>query len=146
VNSPLAGRIQDECLHLSGVGWIGEPVGICAFFAPIAIDDLNATDFYDWTCKQEAALRAAAHAGGRSDTVDWERLAEEIEDVVNSEYFACRSFAPQILAHPMKLAWTQRSDPKLGWLAVIALLRAKWTPAGRKVCASDWPMIWSACM
>jgi hypothetical protein len=57
----------------------------------MAIDDLHETDFYGWTREQAAARRAAALAGGRSDTVDWERLAEEIEDVGNSEYFACRS-------------------------------------------------------
>jgi hypothetical protein len=44
----------------------------------LAIDDLRETDFYGWTREQAAALRAAALAGGRSNTVDWERLAEEI--------------------------------------------------------------------
>ena len=44
----------------------------------MAISDLYDQDFYVWTQEQAAALRAAAKAGGRSNAVDWERVAEEI--------------------------------------------------------------------
>lgn len=85
----------------------------------MAIDDLYERDFYVWTQEQAAALRAAAKAGGRSNAVEWERLAEEVEDLGKSEYREAASFVTRIIEHLYKLAWTQREEPKGGWRAEI---------------------------
>jgi hypothetical protein len=89
----------------------------------MAIGDLYEDDFYVWTQEQAAALRAAAKAGGRSNTVDWERVAEEVEDLGKSEYREVASYVTRIIEHFFKLAWTRREEPKAGWLAEIDLFR-----------------------
>jgi len=89
----------------------------------MAIDDLYERDFYIWTQEQAAALRAAAKAGGRSNAVEWERLAEEVEDLGKSEYREVASYVTRILEHLYKLAWTQRDAPKAGWSAEIDVFR-----------------------
>ena len=89
----------------------------------MAIDDLYENDFYVWTQEQAAALRAAAKAGGRSNAVEWERLAEEVEDLGKSEYREVASLLARIIEHFYKLAWTQREEPKAGWLAEIDVFR-----------------------
>jgi hypothetical protein len=89
----------------------------------MAIDDLYERDFYVWTQEQAAALRAAAKAGGRSNAVEWERLAEEVEDLGKSEYREAASYVTRILEHFFKLAWTQREEPKAGWRAEIDVFR-----------------------
>ena len=91
----------------------------------MAIDDLYEQDFYVWTQEQAAALRAAAKAGGRSNAVDWERLAEEVEDVGKSEYREAGSLITRIVEHLLKLNWTQRDEPKGGWRAEIIHFRAR---------------------
>lgn len=89
----------------------------------MAIGDLYEDDFYVWTQEQAAALRAAAKAGGRSNTVDWERVAEEVEDLGKSEYREVASYVTRIIEHFFKLAWTGREEPKAGWRAEIDLFR-----------------------
>jgi hypothetical protein len=91
----------------------------------MAIDDLYERDFYVWTQEQAAALRAAGKAGGRSNAVDWDLLAEEIEDLGNSQYFAVRSFTVRIIEHLLKLAWSQREEPKGGWRNEITHFRVE---------------------
>jgi hypothetical protein len=89
----------------------------------LAIDDLYERDFYVWTQEQAAALRAAGKSGGRSNAVEWERLAEEVEDLGKSEYREAASYVTRILEHFFKLAWTQRDEPKAGWRAEIDVFR-----------------------
>jgi hypothetical protein len=85
--------------------------------------DLYEADFYAWTQSQAAKLRAQgpSHAAG----LDWQRLAEEIEDVGKSEYRTAASFVALIIEHFYKLAWTRREEPKPGWRAEIAVFRIK---------------------
>jgi len=90
----------------------------------MAIVDLYEDDFYVWTQEQAAALRAAAKAGGKSNAVEWERVAEEVEDVGNSQYFAVRSLVRQIVAHLFKLAWSSVPEPRAGWRSEVATFRA----------------------
>lgn len=85
----------------------------------MAIDDLYEQDFYVWTQEQAAALRAAAKAGGRSNAVEWERLAEEVEDLGKRDLREASSYVALIIEHLYKLAWTQRDEPKAGWRAEI---------------------------
>jgi hypothetical protein len=90
----------------------------------MTIDDLYKRDFYVWTQEQAAALRAAAKAGGRSNAVECELLAEEVEDLGNSQHFAVRSLVRQIIAHLFKLAWSTPPDPRAGWRAEITTFGA----------------------
>lgn len=90
----------------------------------MAIDDLYDRDFYVWTQKQAAALRAAANAGGRSSAVEWERLAEEVEDLGKSEFREAASHVSLIMEHMLKLEWSRRDEPRGGWRAEIIRFRA----------------------
>ena len=89
----------------------------------MAIDDLYEQDFYVWTQEQAVALRAAAKAGGRSNALDWERLAEEVEDLGKRDLREARSFVALIVEHLLKLAWTRREEPKAGWRREIIRFR-----------------------
>ncbi len=68
----------------------------------MAIDDLYERDFYVWTQEQAAALRAAAKAGGRSNAVEWERLAEEVEDLGKRDLREARSYIALIIEQMLK--------------------------------------------
>lgn len=91
--------------------------------AQSTVDDLYDTDFLLWTQEQAAALRAAAKAGGKSNAVEWERIAEEIEDMGESEYREAASLVARIIEHFYKLAWSQREEPKVGWTTEIDVFR-----------------------
>jgi hypothetical protein len=91
----------------------------------MAIDDLYERDFYVWTQEQAAALRAAGKAGGRSNAVDWNRVAEEVEDVGKSEYREAGSLITRIVEHLFKLAWSECAEPKAGWRSEIVHFRAR---------------------
>ncbi len=86
--------------------------------------DLYERDFYQWTQAQGEALRAeAARRGGGSNAVDWERVAEEIEDMGGRDVRECYSRASTIIEHLFKLAWTLQKDPVGGWRITILTQR-----------------------
>ena len=75
--------------------------------------DLYETDFYAWTQAQAQALRAP---GVRvSNIVDWERVAEEIEDLGSERRHAIESWLQQIIIHLHKLETSRALDPRAGW-------------------------------
>lgn len=82
--------------------------------------DLYERDFYLWTQAQADALRAEARrrAGG-SNAVEWERVAEEIEDMGKSDLRECFSRVETIIEHLFKLAWSRQSGPVPGWRDTI---------------------------
>jgi hypothetical protein len=82
--------------------------------------DLYEDDFYLWTQGQAAALRAHGRGG---NALDYERLAEEVEDLGKSDYRESRSYVLRILEHLYKLAWSQRAEPRGGWRAEIVTFR-----------------------
>ena len=65
--------------------------------------DLYDTDILIWSDRQAALLRRLAR-GERVNDVDWEHVAEEIEDLGRSELHAVESFLDLILTHLLKLA------------------------------------------
>ncbi len=82
--------------------------------------DTYERDFYLWTQTQADALRAEAkRRTGGSNAVDWERVAEEIEDIGNSDLRECYSRVETIIEHLFKLAWTRQTDPAAGWRDTI---------------------------
>jgi Domain of unknown function DUF29 len=104
-------------------------------------DALYEEDFIAWTKAQADALRAAGRAGGRSNAVEWERVAEEVEDLGKSEQTAVESYVVQILVHLFKLAWSQRPEPRGPWRAEVRTFRGnalrKLTPTIRLKVEAD---------
>lgn len=76
------------------------------------LPDLYERDFYAWTQVQADALRTFSP---RSNSVDWERLIEEVEGLGVSQKNAVRSHLVQIIAHLMKLATSRARDPRAHW-------------------------------
>jgi hypothetical protein len=104
-------------------------------------DDLYDRDFFLWTQAQADALRAAGKGQRGSNSVEWERVAEEVEDLGKSDLHAAESLTARILIHLYKLAWTQNAQPKGHWEGeVIALrgnLKRKLTPTIRKAVEAE---------
>ena len=80
-------------------------------------------DFVLWSKHQVEALRAAAHSGSNQQ-LDWDHLAEEIEDLGRSERDAVRSQIRRIIEHFLKLAYSPAEQPRFDWMASIVEARA----------------------
>ncbi len=75
------------------------------------------SDFYAWTQKQGALMRA-----GRLDEVDWENVAEEVESLGRNEFRSLVSFYRLVLLHMLK--WDRQPSKRTrGWAGSIALHR-----------------------
>lgn len=85
-----------------------------------AATTLYNADFYLWTQAQAAALRARA---GADNQLDYDHLAEEIEDLGKSDYRAVASAVRLILEHLYKLHATQRQEPLGHWAGEIETFR-----------------------
>ncbi len=55
-------------------------------------------DFYAWTQDQTKHLRAQARLR-QNQPLDWQLLAEKVEDLGSSELDACPSLTDRIIAH-----------------------------------------------
>lgn len=75
-------------------------------------------DFVRWTEVQAAALRDAARAGANLP-LDWENLAEEVEDLGKSLRRELSSRIATIMEHLMKLECSPATDPRHGWAATV---------------------------
>lgn len=89
-------------------------------------------DFYAWTQEQAAALRQAAHAPVNVP-IDWAHLAEEVEDLGNSQRFAVESHMERVIEHLLKLQHSPASDPRADWEASVDTHR---TEAARRLTPS----------
>jgi Domain of unknown function DUF29 len=83
---------------------------------------LYETDTAAWSEDQAAALRAAAR-GGSNQLLDWENLAEEIEDLAKSLRRRLRSQIARIIQHQAKLEYSPAIAPRNGWRRTIRLAR-----------------------
>jgi hypothetical protein len=79
-------------------------------------------DFALWAQEQAAALRAAAQ-GGSNEPLDWENLAEEIEDLAKSQRSALASHIMRIIHHLVRLEYSPAVEPRGGWRRTIRLAR-----------------------
>jgi hypothetical protein len=117
--------------------------------------ELYGRDFYAWTQDQAAALRALPEAL-RSNALDLEHLAEEVEGLGISERRAAISLMRQVLVHLLKLSFHPDPMPRSHWhhevgefrlqledvLRISPSLRARreelasevWDRAARQVC------------
>lgn len=80
-------------------------------------------DFLLWSKEQAEALRAAAK-GGANLPLDWEHIAEEIEDLGKSNRRELRNRLLAILEHLLKLQYSPAVNPRAGWRATIIRERA----------------------
>jgi hypothetical protein len=85
---------------------------------PTDLKTLYEEDTAAWSKNQAAALRAAAR-GGPHRQIDWENLAEEIEDLGKSQRLALRSRISTIIEHLVKLAHSPATGPRNGWRQTI---------------------------
>ncbi len=81
-------------------------------------------DFALWTRAQAQALRAAARVGNNLP-IDWENVAEEIEDLGRSERRELASRIGTILEHLLKLTASPAQAPRGGWEATVLRERAR---------------------
>jgi hypothetical protein len=81
-------------------------------------------DLVAWSHQQAAVLRAAARTGS-NQLVDWENLAEEIEDLGRSQRAALRSQIRRIIRHLVKLECSRGIDPRRGWVETIGDARSE---------------------
>jgi len=83
---------------------------------------LYTTDFLAWSQQQAAALRAARRTGSNRE-IDWENVAEEIEDLGKSQRSALGSHLMRIVQHLAKLEHSAAAEPRNGWRRTIRLAR-----------------------
>ena len=88
------------------------------------VKTLYEQDFAAWAQQQAQALRAAAR-GGSNQQLDWEHLAEEIEDLGISQRWALRSHLRRVIRHLLKLEHSPARDPRRGWIESIGDARAE---------------------
>jgi hypothetical protein len=79
-------------------------------------------DFAAWSAQQAKALRAASRTGS-NQLLDWENLAEEIEDLGASQRSALGSYVMRIIQHLVKLEYSPAAEPRNGWRRTIRLAR-----------------------
>ena len=82
--------------------------------------DLYERDYLAWTEVQAAALRARK---GGENALDYDNLAEEIEDLGKSEYRACESQIENILEHLLKIEFVGPAETIPHWRGEIAGFR-----------------------
>lgn len=86
----------------------------------MSVDDLYERDFYLWTQAQAEALRARGRGGNQ---IDYDVLAEEVEDMGRAERNKAASVVSRIIQHLYYLAWTERVEPRGGWRSEIRVFR-----------------------
>jgi hypothetical protein len=98
------------------------------------VSTLYDEDICAWAEQQAAALRRlAATRRDLPNDLDWENIAEEVEDVGNAQRSAAESFLRLIFVHFIKLAVAPQAPPARHWRAEIITfqieLLAKLTPS-----------------
>ena len=81
-------------------------------------EDLYASDFLEWTRAQAAALRA-----GEPAKLDFERLAEEVEDLGLAQLSAKESYALRILEHLLLVEYVGPLQTIPHWTVELAAFR-----------------------
>jgi hypothetical protein len=85
------------------------------------------TDFHAWTQEQAAGLRTA-----RPNSVDWEHLAEVLDDMASSDLFALESDLARVIEHLLKLRYSPVTDPRNRWIVSVVEHRGRvWSMTAR---------------
>ncbi len=90
----------------------------------VELKSLYDKDFLAWSKQQAEALRAA-RCDGSNQLIDWENLAEEIEDLGKSVRRELQSQIRRIVRHLLKLAHSPAREPRRGWAESIVDARAE---------------------
>lgn len=80
--------------------------------------DLYRQDFVRWTEEQAKALRLAAQTRTNLP-LDWENLAEEVQDLGGSYRRELGSRVAAIIEHLLKLEHSPAADPRRGWIETV---------------------------
>jgi len=80
-------------------------------------------DFVAWSKQQAEALRAAGR--GTNQPLDWENLAEEIEDLGRSVRHELRHQLTRIQRHLIKLSHSPARYPRRGWRESVREARSE---------------------
>ena len=84
------------------------------------------TDFFRWTQRQAEAIRAAASVRiNTPQPIDWENVAEEIEDLGKSVRRELYSRVRVVIEHLVKLSASSAIEPRRGWTETILEQRAE---------------------
>ncbi len=86
--------------------------------------DLYEDDFIGWTEQQAKALREAARHPTNLG-LDWEHLAEEVEDLGRSYRRTLVSQVTLIVEHLLKLQCSAAQDPRRGWTDTVLRARSE---------------------
>lgn len=89
-------------------------------------DSLYDRDYYAWTREQAARLREAGRSGNNAP-VDWEHVAEEIEDMGDVKWDEIESRLGLLLVHLLKIAYCpelRERNNRQWWLTVREQRRA----------------------
>ena len=81
-------------------------------------------DFVAWTEQQAQALRSAA-LGSTNQRLDWENLAEEIEDLGRSVRHELRGQLTRIQRHLIKHGHSPAKYPRRGWRESVREARSE---------------------
>ncbi len=86
--------------------------------------DLYERDFVAWTEEQAARIRAAAGTHPNL-LIDWDRVAEGIEDLGESTARELRSRLTTIIEHLLELQHSPAEEPRAGWAGTVVQARAE---------------------
>jgi Domain of unknown function DUF29 len=81
-------------------------------------------DFLAWSKQQAEALRAALREGS-NQSLDFENLAEEIEDLGKSVRRELQSQIRRVVRHLLKLKHSPAREPRRGWAESVVDARAE---------------------
>src|SRR5689334_4000605 len=79
-------------------------------------------DVVAWAEQQAKALRDAAVSKSNLP-IDWENVAEEIEDLAKAYKSSLKSQLRRVIQHLVKLQYSPAVDPRPGWRRTIRLAR-----------------------
>lgn len=98
-------------------------------------DDLYHRDVLAWSEHQADLLRRVGR-GERVNDIDWELVAEEIEDVGLSELHSVENYLQQILTHFLKIhGWPESLSVRHWWSEIAAFqanMRRRFAPSMRQ--------------
>jgi hypothetical protein len=99
------------------------------------------TDFYAWTQEQAKLLRAS-----RPNSVDWEHLAEEIEDLGNAGVRTVLSQLRNLLSHMLMVAYSTDEGLIRHWKSEMVGFHADaidaYAKSMRRLIKPELPKVW----
>jgi hypothetical protein len=86
------------------------------------MSDLYETDFAAWSAEQARAIRDAGRRGV-NEPIDWENVAEEIENLGRSERRELVNRIGTVIEHLLKLEVSPAAEPERSWRETVLRTR-----------------------